>query len=451
MRESTKARPNEWGRLKASHRVATQRKARRSILTVSALAGLTIALGIVGWSYVSRGVPPRTITMATGPEGGSYAELAEQYRAVLALSGVELRLVATAGAAENLAKLRDAGSGVSAALVIDGLPGAQAAPGLESLGTMLVEPFWLFERASARGLAVEGFAGKRISIGAEGSGTRAVAQKLLTLAGIDPRSARMLDLQPVEASERLLRGEIDAFALVDSWDSPVVRRMVAAPGISLFTFRRADAFLALNPYLSKVVLPAGVGDLATNRPPTDVVLLASRGSLVVRRDLHTAIQYLLLQAASQIHSRPGIFHRAGAFPALEAIDFPLSDEAASFHKSGRPLLNRYLPFWMAVLAERLLLVLIPLMGVVFPLLRAVPSVYRGMMQKRITSLYGELKFLELELETRSAGDSKGDLIPRLDALQERAGHLRVPLSCAQMLYTLKEHIRVVRDRIADSD
>jgi TRAP transporter TAXI family solute receptor len=428
-----------------------KKNSRRLRLMVPLLAAIAIAIAIAVWSVIARGIPPRTVTLATGPEGGSYAEIGERYRAILARSGVVLKLEPTAGSVENLTKLRDRRSGVSAGFVIAGLSSAKEAPELETLGTIFYEPLWLFERASARGLAVEGLAGKRASFGSEGSGTRALTRDLLALAGIDARVASVVDLRPAEAAERLLLGELDVVALVDSWDSPLVRRLVAAPGISLFTFRRADALVALRPYFNKLVLPTGVGDLAANRPPSDVVLLAPKASLVVRRDLHEAIQFLLLDAASQVHSGPGIFHRAGAFPAAESIDFPLSSEAVHFHKSGHPFLQRYLPFWLAVLAERLLLLLVPLVAIVLPLIRAVPNAYRGMLERRIIALYGELKLLETELDRLGSATSRADLIPRLNALERRAGQLRVPLQFSQMLYTLKFHIRLVRDRLASSE
>ena len=164
--------------------------------------------------------------------------------------------------------------------------------------------------------------------------------------------------------------------MLAAWESPVVRQLLSAEHINLADYRRADAFVALYPFLSKVVLPAGVGDMVKNRPPTDVVLLAPKASLVVRKDLHPAIQYLLLQEATEIHSGPGMFRKAGQFPAPESIDLPLSSNAHQFYKSGEPFLQRHLPFWLAVLAEQLLVVLIPVLGVLYPLLRFAPAALR---------------------------------------------------------------------------
>jgi hypothetical protein len=323
----------------------------------------------------------------------------------------------------------------------------EESPTLASLGTVFYEPLWLFYHGLDASKGFGALRGRRLSIGPEGSGTRALALKLLALADINAGTAELLPLLPEQALDALSRGEIDAAAILSSWESPVVRQLMTAPGVTLASFPRADAVLALNPYLSKLVLPAGAADLARNLPPVDVVLVSSKASLVVRRDLHPAIQYLLLEAASEIHSRPGIFHKAGEFPAPEAIDLPLSQEARQFDKSGRPFLQRYLPFWLAVLAERLLLLLLPLVAIVYPLLRSLPEAYDTLVRHRIATLYGELKLVEVEVENRSAEEGIADLLARLDALEHRAGHLRVSTLYAALLYTMKHHIVLVRERL----
>ena len=287
-----------------------------------------LVFGAAWWAFaVWQPGAPGAVVMATGPEKSAYASYAERYRAILAPSGVELRLRTTAGALENLALLRDPASGVSAAFSQAGTVAAADASALASLGTVFYEPLWLFHRGLDPKGAYAALSGKRLSIGPEGSGTRALALWALSLGGIGPNAPGLLALEPADAAERLVRGEIDAAAIVSSWESPVVRQLLAAPGVELASFPRADAYVVLNPYLSKLVLPAGVGDMGRNIPPADVVLVAPKTSLVVRRDLHPGVQYLLLEAADEVHAPPGLFHRAGEFPAAESIDLPLSLEA----------------------------------------------------------------------------------------------------------------------------
>jgi hypothetical protein len=232
-----------------------------------------------------------------------------------------------------------------------------------------------------------------------------------------------------------------------AWDAPVVKRLLEDDNIELASFRHADAYVALLPYLSKLTLPAGVADLAKNRPAQDTVLVAPKASLLVQKDLSTAIQYLLLNTAVQIHSGPGIFQQAGQFPAAEAIDIPLSDEALQFYKSGRPFLNNFMPFWIAALVGRLLVILIPLIGVLYPLMRFMPAVYDWSMRRKITRIYGELRFLEAEMDTHSGPVDPVEAAERLDRLERQANQLKMPIAYASMLYLLRNHIALVRERL----
>jgi hypothetical protein len=194
-------------------------------------------------------------------------------------------------------------------------------------------------------------------------------------------------------------------------------------------------------------LPAGVADLAENRPPADVLLLAPKASLVVRRDLHPAIQYLLLEAAEQIHSKPGLFHKAGEFPAPEAIDLPLSIHARQFYRTGSPFLQRHLPFWLAVLAEQLLVLAIPLVGLLFPLLRFAPAIYGWAGRRRVYRLYSELKRLEDQLAAVPPAGSAKDFMDRLDQMENRVSRQAVPASIRPQLYWLRLHIDMVREEV----
>jgi TRAP-type uncharacterized transport system substrate-binding protein len=416
------------------------------LLLATVLAAVVIA---ALWAVIAvlRPMPPRTLVMATGPEGSAYHEVGKRYRDILARAGVELRLKTTAGALENLALLMDPRSDADVGFLQSGTASEKLSPGLESLGTVFYEPMWFFYQGIYRGKGAQALRGKKISIGPEGSGTRELALKVLAMNGVDQSFADLLPLALEESGDKLVRGEIAAALMLTSWDAPVVQRLLVAKGIELVSYARADAYVALYPYLNKVMLPEGVADLAKNRPSSNVNLFALKASLVVRRDLHPALQYLLLDAAEQIHSAPGIFHKAGQFPAAEAVDLPMSDEARQFYKSGKPFFQRYLPFWLAVLMGRLMVLIIPVIGVIYPLVQIVPSLYDQAMRQRIYRLYGELRFLEKDMESRGAGQHSGDLNERLDRIEEKADSLVVPATYGSMLYTLRDHIVQVRGRL----
>jgi TRAP-type uncharacterized transport system substrate-binding protein len=391
-------------------------------------------------------LPPRVVVMSTGSPGGAYDELAKRYKTILARSHVELQTIESAGAVENVKRLNDPQSGVSIAFMQNGLTTEKDSPNIFSLGTVAYEPTWLFYQGAPPGIHFEGLRGRKVSIGPEGSGSRAIAMELLSRNGLGPQEAELLPLTLAETGEQIVAGKIAAAIMVAAWDAPIVKRLLADPKVQLASIPRANAFVALDPYLDKLELPAGVGSMSADRPPHTVTLVAPKTSLVVRGDLHPAIQYLLLDAASEVHSGPGVFHKSGQFPAAEQFDVPLSPDARQFYKAGRPFLQRYLPFWLAVLAGKLLVLMIPVIGVAYPVVRFLPIVYEWSMKRRVYRLYGELKVIELELESLN-GQMPPGLLHRLDRLEERANHLRLPSGYAHLDYTLREHINLVKKEL----
>ena len=421
----------------------------RSIFTRwQTIAAAGIILVIAFAVLLNRSLPPSTVVIATDLEGGIYNKFALRYQEIFARHGVRLELLATNGSVENVRQLRDPHAGVSVALVQGGVTSTAEAPELVSLGTLFYEPFWLFSHAPRPDQPGRLGEGLRMSLGIPGSGTYKHARELAVAVGIDLSRAQVRDLDAVQAGEALMRAEVDMIGMMLPLEAPIVHRLFVDESIQAFDWLRADAHVALRPYLSKLVLPRGVADLPRDRPAKDLTLVATKTSLVVRRDLHTAIQYLLLEAASEVHGAPGVFNKAGEFPAAEPIDLPLSMSAQEYYRSGQPFLHRYLPFWLAALASPLL-VLIPVVAVLYPLFRLVPELYRGIVERRIFLLYSDLKFLEMEWENSASDTIAGALSERLDRLEERADHLHMPRAYTHMLYTLKHHISLVRQRLRE--
>lgn len=444
-----KYEPIEQTPIRTSAMAALKVKTRVPYFFTASTIVLVFAALLIWLAFVLlRPTPPRSVTMSTGPEGSFNAELARRYRQFFANNGIKLKLVASAGAVESASRLQDQKSGVSIAILPGGITTQQESPDLVSLGTLFYEPLWFFVRG--RDLHTnEQMKGLRISIGPEHSGSRALSVSLLGQDGIiDQKSATLLPFTPSETIQKLQRNELDAAVFLDAWESPVIRQLFAIKDLHLASVRRADAFVALHATLNKLTLPAGAADLAENVPPTDVQLLAPKASMVVRRDLHPAIQYLLLDAAQEIESVPGMFHKPGEFPAPESIDLPLSTHARQFYRSGSPFLQRHLPFWLAVFIQQLLVLAVPLFGILYPVLRFAPLIYQWVGHRRIYGLYLELKHLEDQLVAVPAAASLNDVIHDLDQLEERVRRQPVAPSIRPHLYWLRLHIDMVHEKIA---
>jgi TRAP-type uncharacterized transport system substrate-binding protein len=388
--------------------------------------------------------------MAVYPEGSVNAELVKRYQRVLARHGLVVKLEPSAGAIESLGDLRNPKSGVNVALVPGGITTKQDSPELVSLGTVFYQPLWIFSRGHLPHGLLQ-LRGGRISIGPEGSSSRALSLELLGRPGwIDQKSTTLLGLAPAESAQALIRGDIDAAIFVDGWESPVVQRLLKTNGVSLESIPRADALVRIYPYLNKLVLPAGTIDPVEPQPPADVILIGPKSSLVVRNDLHAVIQYRLLESAVEIHSTPSMFRTADQFPAPESVDLPLSPYARDFYKTGSPFLLRHLPFWLAVLLEQPLVWVIPLLVILFPLFRLAPTVYDWAERRRIYRLYSELKRLEDQMFYAADKGGQKNLIERLDQLEARASHLSVPSAFKPLVYALRLHIGMVRHQAQKS-
>ena len=415
---------------------------------------LIVGIGfVVAYQFVEP-APPTRIVITTGSESGAYYHFAQRYATILARNGVKLEVQTSAGSLENLERLeRDEAQigfvqgGVIEQPPLSEDPEEEGDGALRSLGSVFYEPVWVFYRGDHRYDRLTDLKGRRIAIGQEGSGVRQLAQQLL--AANEIRSGNhLVPLSGLKAAEELQQGRIDAVFIIAAENAPVVQVLLRSPGIKVMSFAQADAYQRRFPFLSKLVLPRGVADLVRDYPPEDIVLLAPTANLIVRKDLHPALQSLLLQAASEVHGRAGFFQRAGEFPAFKDRMVPLSPEAARYFKSGPPFLQRYLPFWLAVLIDRLIVMLIPIFALMIPLFKIAPALYSWRVRSKVFRCYGELKFLEDDLRNHFDPARQADYRKRLDAIDEEASLLHVPLAFTDLVYTLREHINLVR-RILD--
>jgi TRAP transporter TAXI family solute receptor len=391
-----------------------------------------------------RSVPPDKVVIATGGQGGAYYQFGNRYRDELEHAGVKVEVRESKGTPDNLTMLHDPKSGVSAALIQGGIVGPEDRQDLETLGTVFYEPLWLFGRSGVTGKGLGGLRGKTVAVGPDGSGTKKLVLELLQRHGIDGTNSKLLPLSTAKGREQLQNGQIDAAFMVASWDAPDVQKLLADTNIEISGYPQADAYVALHPFLRKVLVPRGLRDLAADQPPADTVLVAPKASLVVRKDLHPAIQFLLLRAARQIHTGSGVFQHANEFPADEAVGLPLSDAARRFYKQDLPFLYNYLPYWFADLIGKLAFLLIPIIGLLLPMMRLLPKLYDWTIRHRIRRLYSELRILDDQRRAAGGKDAIGRIAAALERLEEQANGLKVPVAYANQLYDLRQHIGVVR-------
>lgn len=425
---------------------ALQQRLRREIWLAagSGLLLVVVAFGVA--LYFVEPAPPQHIVISTGAADGGYHASGERYRDLLASDGVTVELRPSLGSLENVGRMMEPGSDVDVGFLQGGTSFAANAPELVSLGSLYYEPLWVFYRGPRIG-DFPGLRGKRIAIGPDYSGVRALALQLLAVNNVVLPPTQLLDTGGDAAADALLDGRIDAAMFVGPMEIPAVQRLLGAPGVRLLSLERAEAYTRRFPYLYQVVLPQGAVDFASDVPRESIVLVAPTANLLVQGDLHPALAYLLMRAAARLHSEAGMFSRRGEFPSAKDADFPLSAEAQRYYRSGPPLLQRYLPYWAANLIDRLWVMALPVFAVVFPLARILPAVYGWRMRSRIYRWYGRLKEIELQLEEKQTAEGLHDMAERLDGIEQAANRIPTPLAYSANLYSFRQHIDLVRRRI----
>ena len=423
-----------------------QRISTRDLWMAVAPALVAVILALIFAFHFIEPAPPDRVVMATGAVDGGYHMFAQRYKEILARDGVTVDLRISAGSQENVSRLLDEKSDVEVGFFQGGSAFAANAPNLRSLGSIYYEPLWVFYRG-AEIHDFGGLKGKRLAIGPEESGTRALALQMLAVNATVMPPTVLLPESGLKANEMLLQGELDAVFIVGPPESPLVEQLVSARGIRLLSLERAEAYTRRFPYLTRLTLPQGVFDFVSNIPAQDVTLVSPTANLLARNTLHPALAFLLMRAAREIHGNPGLLNKIGDFPAPLNSEFPLSNEAERYYKTGPPFLQRYLPYWIAVMVDRLWIILLPALALLVPLTKIIPPVYRWRVRSRIYRWYARLKEVELELEDDPPPEKLRELLKRLDQIERSVNRIDTPLAYSDNLYAFRQNVDLVRQRV----
>jgi hypothetical protein len=414
-----------------------------------------LLLGLAYWWLDPN--PPKKVTLATGPAQSAYDEFGKKYVAQLKASGIEVQVMQTEGSSANLKLLRE--GKVDIGFVQGGTSDTndQDETNLETLGSLFLEPIWLFYREDAAQRLIKGepdqqkltsltqLAGWRLNVGTPGSGIPNLMNRLLESNRVEPNSIKLSTLEQTPATIALLGGETDAIVFASAPESLMVQMLLQTPGIKLMDFVQAEAYSRRFTFLTPVVLPRGVVDLSIDNPPQDVRLAGPTTSLITRKETHPALLQLFTNAAHNIHSAAGWFNKVGDFPNAKRDELPLAKEAERYLKNGPPLLQRYLSFWMANLIDRMWVALGIIIAILLPLSRVLPPLYQFRVRSRIFKWYAQLR--DIETRENSTTDVNKALLSELNELDAKVEKIKIPLSYADELYALRNNIHLVRKKL----
>jgi len=420
----------------------------RDMLVTSAPIVLITVAAICAAYWFVRPAPPHTITISSGPPGSIFYQNAQKYRQILARNGVTLKVLTSEGSRENLKRLADPKSKVDLAFVQGGMVNGMDVTELVSLGSVFHEPLLLFYRSQAPISLLSQLAGKRLAIGPSGSGSHELTLTLLKSNGIEPGGpTQLIELGGAEAAQALQDGKVDAaFLMGDSATPAAMRKLLWTPGIRLYDFTQADGYSRRLPYLMKLDIPMGVFDFGKNVPPQTIYLIGPTVELVARKKLHPALSDLLIEAAREVHGKSTLLQHAGEFPAPLEHDFAISADAKRYYSSGKSFFYRRLPFWLASLVDRTLVVFVPIVVLLIPGIKLVPAIYSWRIRSRIYRCYGTLIGIERDILAHPSPEERAELLSRLDDIESQVNKMKMPLAYAEQFFVLRDHIKFVADR-----
>ena len=420
---------------------------RDLVLSVGPFVALAMGLLLLAYTWLDP-IPPKQVTLATGPAQSAYDEFGKRYAQALAGFGIEVKLIPSEGAAQNLAWLRE--GRVDLGFVQGGIAGtpSESEPELLSLGSLFVEPLWLFYRSAKPLNALSDVSPLRLNVGAPGSGVPRLMERLFDLNRMEPANLKLSQLTQTPATVAFLEGELDALLFASAPESPMVQMLLQTPGVRLMNFAQNEAYSRRFSFLTAVTLPRGVVDLASDIPPQNVQLIATTTTLLARPNVHPALVQLFSQTAQQLHGDAGWFSRTREFPNASHTEFALSAEAQRVIANGTPLLQRYLPFAYANLIERMWLAMGLILAVLLPLSRILPPLYQFRIRSRVFRWYGQLRDIEQRASQKTA--PLDHLLIELNHLEARVEKIAVPLSYADELYALRDHIDLVRAKLTQA-
>ncbi len=257
----------------------------------------------------------------------------------------------------------------------------------------------------------------------------------------------LVEEQVANEAKSLASGTLDAAFFVAGFDAEYIQDLLHRPGIRLLSFEQQEAYRRRFRYLAPVTIPAGMVSLGQNVPKEEVDLIAPTAMLVVRKDFHPALIPLLLGTAAQVHGSGDLLNNPGEFPSESYCDFPVDDDAKHYYKSGPPVLQRLLPFWMASLVDRAKVMLIPLIMLMMPLLRAAPPLMRWRIRRKIYLWYSDLRKIDQKLVEGISGPEIDMELARLKDIEHHVAFVEVPLSYMEEFYHLRLHLAMLQQHL----
>ena len=261
------------------------------------------------------------LSVLTGGTQGTYYALGGTFADLISTeTGVNTTAQVSQASAANMTGLQNGDGEVAfvqtdiAYYATEGLEMFEGKPidTISALGALYPETVHLVTLADSGITSYEDLKGKKVSVGAPGSGTYANAEQLLEIHGLTMDDIQPQNLDFGESTDSISSGQIDAAFVTAGYPTAAVEALNATKEVSIVpvSAEKAEALIEKYPYYAVDSIPAGTYGLAEDVPTVSVLAM-----LAVNNDLSEDLVYAMTKA---IYDNTGdISHAKGALIKAE--------------------------------------------------------------------------------------------------------------------------------------
>ena len=420
------------------------------------LLTIVFVLVLIGLLVYLRPFPDRHIYFLSYYPNSDWSVLAESSAKILNANGLQIEVIHTEGAIDNVARLEDPKDKANAAFTYGAALDGDKIEEIYSLGSIGYEPIWILYNKNKIGeiKTLSELSRHKVGLGPTKSGSYRIAKMIFRIMNIDINDNSNFKSDSMIANqEKLKRGELDAVVFVSTIQDSITQDLLKSPNIAIFDFKNAPAFAKQFNSFVTLTLPADSISINQQIPQKDATLLATTTSLVVERSMHPDLQLaILMSARDNNRNSPDLFFaKRGEFPAYLDPSIPISPVAEHFYDYGPPHAMRYLPYWLAGFMDRAWLLFLTIFAIFYPLSKLNARFRKFRFTLKTIPHYKELLKIEREFQNNQLSTlEKQQMLERLDAINTSVIRNEVPIGEESAYFFFLNAISLLKRKIQNT-
>jgi TRAP-type uncharacterized transport system substrate-binding protein len=303
------------------------------------------------FSYlVFKEIYHKTIVIEAGPIGGFFHTSAETIKNKLKEKNINAIVINREDTLKIINDVNDPKSRVDIGFIAHDLNEIKL-KNITSLGSIILEPLFIFHRKDILAKSPADFKGLRVAVSPVNSGTRVVTEQILEIYGVNELNTKFYPYTLSGSANALKEGSIDVAFFLQPANNKIISELGKNPKLKVMSLNQAVALTRKFNYLYSATIYAGGFDLKNNLPEEDVKVIATPVTIVAKNNLPQSVVSAISLILKEEFRNPNIVSDTGTFPTMDyeknIFINQKADEIFRIPFGSEPFLYRYLPFNIA--------------------------------------------------------------------------------------------------------